>query len=94
MAATRDALDGLQPGGDSVDEYVAECRREWRRLGVSSPIADRWLRSSRQTSTRRRRWTRSSELTRRTQCLARHWALERGVVPTPVEVSAPALPLL
>src|SRR5580700_2221841 len=29
-----------QSGGRAVNEFVEECRREWRRLGVPDPIAN------------------------------------------------------
>src|SRR5580698_11550827 len=29
-----------QSGGNAVSEFVDECRREWRRLGVPDPIAN------------------------------------------------------
>src|SRR5580700_4555479 len=29
-----------QRGGKAVNEFVEECRREWRRLGVPDPIAN------------------------------------------------------
>src|SRR5580698_6087140 len=29
-----------QSGGNAVNEFVDECRREWRRLGVPDPVAN------------------------------------------------------
>src|SRR5579863_5509925 len=29
-----------QSGGSAVSEFVDECRREWRRLGVPDPVAN------------------------------------------------------
>src|ERR1700678_824314 len=29
-----------QSGGNAVSEFVDECRREWRRLGVPDPVAN------------------------------------------------------
>src|SRR5580704_7406911 len=29
-----------ESGGTTVSEFVEECRREWRRLGVPDPIAN------------------------------------------------------
>jgi hypothetical protein len=67
-----------------VNEYVAECRREWRRLGVSSPIADEMAAEleadlDEAPSLDEALGTDAADA----HAFARRWALERGVVPPP-----------
>jgi hypothetical protein len=67
-----------------VNEYVAECRREWRRLGVSSSIADEMAAEleadlDEAPSLDEVLGTDAADA----HAFARRWALERGVVPSP-----------
>ena len=67
-----------------MNEYVAECRREWRRLGVSSPIADEMAAEleadlDEAPSLDEALGTDAADA----HAFARRWALERGVVPPP-----------
>jgi hypothetical protein len=67
-----------------LNEYVAECRREWRRLGVSSAIADEMAAEleadlDEAPSLDEALGTDAADA----HAFARRWALERGVVPPP-----------
>jgi hypothetical protein len=67
-----------------VNEYVAECRREWRRLGVSSSMADEMAAEleadlDEAPSLEEVLGPDAADA----HAFARRWALARGVVPTP-----------
>jgi hypothetical protein len=67
-----------------VNDYVAECRREWKRLGVSSSIADEMAAEleadlDEAPSLDEALGTDAADA----HAFARRWALERGVVPPP-----------
>lgn len=66
-----------------MNEYVAECRREWRRLGVSSSMADEMAAEleadlDEAPSLEEVLGPDAADA----HAFARRWALERGVVPT------------
>jgi hypothetical protein len=67
-----------------VNGYVAECRREWKRLGVSSSMADEMAAEleadlDEAPSLDEVLGTDAADA----HAFARRWALERGAVPTP-----------
>jgi hypothetical protein len=67
-----------------VNEYVAECRREWKRLGVSSSMADEMAAELEADLDEAPSLDEvlGSDATD-AHAFARRWAIERGVVPTP-----------
>ena len=67
-----------------MNEYVAECRREWSRLGVSSAIADEIaaeLEADLDEAPSLDEVLETDAVD--AHAFARRWALERGVVPSP-----------
>jgi hypothetical protein len=67
-------------GGDDVEGFVAECRREWKRLGVSSSAADEMaaeLEADLPEGTLEEVLGRDAA---DAAGFARSWAVERGVV--------------
>lgn len=75
-----------------MNEYVAECRREWRRLGVSSQIADEMaaeLEADLDEAPSLDEVLGSDAAD--AHAFARRWAHERGVVPTPLRGLRPGV---